>query len=241
MRSGQSNKYCQANTVNLMPRLKPSLNIRKGQSTHRAPQQARTRERFEQILDATEELLETRFFEDISVQDIVKAAEVSTGSFYARFKSKNDVLRELYRRYREDLSQVDEQAVAEQTSDMTLSELIHFMVERGVERMENRRGLIRTIALHMRQTPDATSDRERATAKHARDVAVKILMRKRKEICHPKPEEAARLIVFTLAAACREFVLFNYTAHASQLRIRRSRFISEMAEMMRKFLMCPHE
>jgi AcrR family transcriptional regulator len=49
------------------------------------------------ILDATRALLDDRRFDEISVADILAAAEVSRGSFYFYFAGKHEVLAELVR------------------------------------------------------------------------------------------------------------------------------------------------
>ena len=50
------------------------------------------------ILDVTRELLGERRFDEIAVADILAAADISRGSFYFYFESKQDVLAELVRR-----------------------------------------------------------------------------------------------------------------------------------------------
>ena len=54
----------------------------------RAPQQARSQATLARLLDATEVLLDEAPFDDLSVQDICKAAKSSVGAFYARFADK---------------------------------------------------------------------------------------------------------------------------------------------------------
>ena len=65
----------------------------------RQPQQTRSRQTLERILDATEELLRKKPFEEINVAEIVGLARSSVGSFYARFGSKEGLLPLLYQRY----------------------------------------------------------------------------------------------------------------------------------------------
>ncbi|MCZ6835810.1 MAG: TetR/AcrR family transcriptional regulator [Planctomycetota bacterium] len=204
--------------------------------THRAPRQARSRQTLEKILDATERLLESRIFEDLTVQDILQEAGVSIGSFYARFKTKDDVLRDLYQRYREDLSSLNQEVIEKETNGLSLMELLEKIVRHTLQRMEKRRGLIRTIVLHMRQHPEASGDEERRVARRARHVGVELIVSRKNEISHPRPREAARMIIFTLAALGREFVLFDYTPHASQLKLSRERFIRETTRMMANYL-----
>ncbi len=52
----------------------------------------------EVILDATRRLLDERRFDEVSVADILSAAQISRGSFYFYFAGKHQVLAELVRR-----------------------------------------------------------------------------------------------------------------------------------------------
>jgi len=56
------------------------------------PAQDRSERTFFRILDAAEGLLSQRLWHEVSVQDIVKGAEASVGSFYNRFNDKAALL-----------------------------------------------------------------------------------------------------------------------------------------------------
>ncbi|MEJ5254618.1 MAG: TetR/AcrR family transcriptional regulator [Acidimicrobiales bacterium] len=64
----------------------------------RAPRQARSHETFERFVEATRQLLDEKPFDEITVADIVRKAERTVGSFYARFDDKYGVLYELMSR-----------------------------------------------------------------------------------------------------------------------------------------------
>lgn len=83
----------------------------------RPPAQGRSRETLARLLDATERLLADRTFDNVSVNDIVKEARSSVGSFYARFDSKDALLRALHQRYDE-----ESRATADRALDQTLWE-----------------------------------------------------------------------------------------------------------------------
>ena len=87
-----------------------------------------------------------------------------------------------------------------------------------------------------RQHPEASGEAKRAAARHARDACVELIASRAAETSHPNPRQAARMLVFTLAAVAREFVLFGYTPHASQLGVSRKRFIRETACMLASYL-----
>ena len=59
--------------------------------------QARAVETRKKIIQAAKKLIAQKGFEDTSIDDIVKDAGVSTGSFYTYFKKKEDVVEELNR------------------------------------------------------------------------------------------------------------------------------------------------
>lgn len=64
-----------------------------------APRQARSKEVLTRVLDATTGLLAERSFGDIRLADILLAADVSSSSFYMRFRNKEAVLHVLFDRY----------------------------------------------------------------------------------------------------------------------------------------------
>ena len=57
--------------------------------------QARAAETRKRIVAAAKKLITENGFENVSIEEIAKEAEVSTGSFYTYFKNKEDVIEEL--------------------------------------------------------------------------------------------------------------------------------------------------
>ena len=57
--------------------------------------QARAAETRKRIVAAAKKLITENGFENVSIEEIAKEAEVSTGSFYTYFKKKEDVIEEL--------------------------------------------------------------------------------------------------------------------------------------------------
>ena len=57
--------------------------------------QARAAETRKRIVAAAKKLIAENGFENVSIEEIAKEAEVSTGSFYTYFKKKEDVIEEL--------------------------------------------------------------------------------------------------------------------------------------------------
>ncbi len=72
--------------------------------------QARAAETRKRIVAAAKKLITENGFENVSIEDIAKEAEVSTGSFYTYFKKKEDVV--------EKLNQLSFYRLAEITNEM---------------------------------------------------------------------------------------------------------------------------
>ena len=72
--------------------------------------QARAAETRKRIVAAAKKLITENGFENVSIEDIAKEAEVSTGSFYTYFKKKEDVV--------EELNQLSFYCLAEITNEM---------------------------------------------------------------------------------------------------------------------------
>ena len=69
------------------------------------------------ILEAAKEVISEKGFENVSVEDIAKAAGVATGSFYTYFKRKEDVVQELnktdFYRLAEIVNQMPDKSISE--------------------------------------------------------------------------------------------------------------------------------
>lgn len=84
--------------------IRPKASQRKGRTavvvrTARAPTQGRSQRRFDEILDTTQQLLESARIEDISFYDIARKAGMSPASVHYLFPSMAAVRLELSRRY----------------------------------------------------------------------------------------------------------------------------------------------
>jgi AcrR family transcriptional regulator len=203
------------------------------------PLQDRSRRTLEKILQATEELLATRSFDDIGVNDIVRRARSSVGSFYARFQSKDDLLPYLYERYDADLKPRMEARVSSiRWQDLSLRETVLLVAEHTVDMYVERRHLLRAVALLARSRPRAVSASMRAARGAVTDMPAKVLARFGSQIAHDDPMDAARLGFFMLAAVARERILFEEAPHAASLGIGTERLKKELARMLYGYLTC---
>jgi AcrR family transcriptional regulator len=78
--------------------------------SRRAPRQARSRRRFEDLLDAAERLVLERGVDALTTRDIAEGAGAPVGSLYQYFSDKEDVLLALAQR---DMEEMDAQVAAD--------------------------------------------------------------------------------------------------------------------------------
>src|SRR5262245_7666914 len=116
-----------------------------------APAQQRGHDTADRFATATEELLRTLPFEEISIRDIVRRAGRPIGSFYARFASKEALLPFLYQRYHEGLEPLFAARVARvDWESLDPEPAFAAMVDLLIGQYIERPGLIRALALFAR-------------------------------------------------------------------------------------------
>ena len=155
--------------------------------------QIRAVETRKRIVVAAKKLITENGFENVSIEDIAKEAEVSTGSFYTYFKRKEDIV--------EELNQQDFYRLAETVNEMTDMELSdrlkyycrEFLVEIERVGLEICRQWIRNNI-----TPTDMEIAEKKTAKYVHDyLAMKSLLEegiRREELTADTP--AAEMALF---------------------------------------------
>src|SRR3954462_15085916 len=72
---------------------------------YRAPQQSRSRETLDRILDAAERVLEEKSFTEATLAEIMERAGVTVGAFYRRFPDKDALLHLLDERFFRELQE----------------------------------------------------------------------------------------------------------------------------------------
>jgi AcrR family transcriptional regulator len=201
------------------------------------PLQERSQETLSRLLAATEKLLAKHHFEDISIHQILEESEVSTGSFYARFRSKEDLLPHLYQQYSDSLRpRLESDTDPTRWRGMPLAARVRAFMHRAVVAYRERRGLLRAVALLARSRPKAVA----RTALRERDdqyrAAAALLLECRREIVHPNPDLAVPTGILFALAACRDKILFAEAPHPASVAIDDDRLADELAHALVAYL-----
>jgi AcrR family transcriptional regulator len=149
--------------------------------------QARSQETLERILDAAEEVISERGFDNATVSEIVRRGKSSVGSMYARFNDKDSLLVCLHERFCEQALATTEAALdASRWEGATIAEIFSAAIPFVVQVYHHRRGLIR--AFIVRGSGDHQfAERAGRLSRAISEKLIALLIARRQEITHPDP------------------------------------------------------
>ncbi len=157
------------------------------------PKQARSKKSLLLLLDAAEELITAKGIAEVTITDIVRAAGVSVGCFYGRFRDKDELLLALLERL---IRRLDERVTEFEHPDnfrgASLSAIVHVCIRELITVFRGRRALFAAVTArsHYNETMcEVGKDfRTRVIQRFAL-----LMLRQRQQIRHPDPELAAEL------------------------------------------------
>jgi AcrR family transcriptional regulator len=178
----------------------------------RPPQQARSRETLERLLDAAEALVAEKGMQAVTLQDVVRRARSSVGAFYARFPDKDALLRTLYARSCDEAVATAELALDPTRWEGTsFADALEQIVEFVVSIFEQRRGLVLASSAAV-ATDAAYAERAALLGRQLSERMLRFLEARRSEVRHPRLEVAAAFGVrLMLATLEQETVLSRVT------------------------------
>ena len=154
------------------------------------PKQTRSRRTLERIASASLAILDEQGPAALTVQAVVARAGSSVGSFYARFKGKSDLLDYLGARvWQEALERWSEALASRDWSALELSELAAGSVGLLYDAQRSRSSYLRALDRAVSGSDDAYT----AFRRQLLDGISGLLLARREEIDHLKPELAVRL------------------------------------------------
>ena len=175
----------------------------------RPPQQARSQETLERILDAAEALVTEKGFADTPVAEVVSRAGSSVGAFYARFRDKDALLHALYDRYFEQaMATADAALDPARWEGASLREIVNAVVGFLVEIYREQRGLIRAFVIRNHVDPEFQARRARLSH-HVNTQLSLLLLARCDEISHPDPERATAFGLTLVFSTLDSVMLFG--------------------------------
>ncbi len=180
---------------------------------YREPQQKRSQESLERILDAAEYLIRERGFDNMTVAEVVQRSESSVGSLYARFRNKLGLLQAVQVRYHERV----EGAIADafdEARDECLEDAVERVVRVLCDHLLNEPELFRAFILEAVYDPRVRAQGERINASRRKNLT-DVLLVHQGEIKHRDPELAVRWFYAVCMAILRERITYGEGAELS--------------------------
>jgi AcrR family transcriptional regulator len=175
----------------------------------RPPQQARSQQTLDRILDAAEALVSEKGFDDTPVAEIARRAGSSVGSFYSRFSDKDALLGALNERFlAQAVATADAALDPARWQRTTIEQIAAAVVRFLVQIHREQRGLLRAFAQRMRVDPEFHARRERL-AQHVASGLSALLLAHRAEIRHEDAQRAAGFALTMVFGVLEHTILFG--------------------------------
>ena len=195
------------------PDSSPQASILKPMNEHttpyRVPQQKRSKESLERLLDAAEEQIRAEGIGSLTIANVVGRAGLSVGAFYARFPDRNALLHAVQSRFHDRVEPLLlERLVVEVRPQKSLSDAVERAVDLLVEHVMGERELSRAFMMSSVFDPVLRSRGEQVN-RARREVLVSLLLPHRDEIGHPDPVLAIYMAYGMFAAVIRGALVFG--------------------------------
>jgi AcrR family transcriptional regulator len=175
----------------------------------RPPQQARSIASTETMLDAAEVLIDRSGADAVTVEAVVRTANTSVGSFYARFGDRRGLLVAMQNRFHGRLDEMSAQVLFEVQSVHDLEQGLEVIVRRFLDAFRQHRASFSAYMLQNRSDPEMRAQGSLHRRNAARLVTWFIAERMVDQVTHPDPVLAADFVFRTLSALATQTVLFD--------------------------------
>lgn len=173
------------------------------------PQQKRSRESLERLLDAAEDEMAAVGIEAFTVANVVRRADLSVGAFYARFPDKRALLHAVQDRFHNMLEPLIHAEMRERCAAVdSLAQTVDHLIDTLIEHVTGNRELSRAFMMSSVFDPVMRARGERVN-RERREVFSALLLAHRAEIGHSDPALAIDVAYGMYAAVVRGTLVFG--------------------------------
>ncbi len=206
----------------------------------RATSQPRSTDTAQRILDEALRRFAAGTLETSPVAEIARAAGVSVGGFYGRYRTKSDLQRAVVQTLMDEhLAPFRELLDPEALRGTGAGERVRRYARALVNTFGGERDVLRRLVLLVRSDPSLPySAPIRALNRDVQERWTRALLDCRDEIGHPDPEAALQLVELTISAAAREALLHAGTGVALTDE-QRATLVDELCDLACRYLRIP--
>lgn len=184
-------------------------------STLRAPVQGRSRESYERMMTAAEQLLGARGSGEFTLAEVSRAGRVSIGSIYNRFENKEALLHAVQLRILERVNrEMSERLAGQLGSDEGLDHLVLRLVEVIAETLRAHAGPMAALMRIATEDPQVSATGKRFYSETVQTYA-EALLDHREDIARSHPERAVHSSFRILYAAIARYLGFGSATNAA--------------------------
>lgn len=197
-----------------------------------APLQARTREGLARLLEAAEELIAEKGFDESSITEIAQRGGTSVGGFYRRFHDKDGLIQALHQTFCDDSRATADDALdPARWEGAPLTLVVRDFTAFLVQIFREREGLLRAF-LSRANSDLVMRERTRALFDHLSLRLSALLLTRQHEIDHADPQLAAAFGLQMLLGTLDYCVLLPH----QPLPLGDDRFVNELARAFGSYL-----
>jgi AcrR family transcriptional regulator len=209
--------------------------MEEGRSPYRVPQQKRSKESLERLLDAAEDQIRAEGIESLTIATVVSRAGLSVGAFYARFPDRNALLHAVQGRFHDRVEPILlKRLVSEVTPKECLADAVEVAVDLLVGHVLGEQELSRAFMMSSVFDPVLRARGEQVN-RARRDVLVSVLMAHRDEIRHDDPVLAIYMAYGMYAAGIRGAFGFGFD-HELYSTISNQTVVGELKQALTLYL-----
>ena len=198
------------------------------------PKQKRSEQNLRNIIKAIMRLVEDKYFEKITIMEIVGEANLSAGAFYRRFKSKEDALPVIYNQFQDELrSWLEEKSDTWQS--LAFDDLVADMTQSIFKFVLAKKGVFRTIYLNARLNSELLQPEILEQRVSDFNYLANFFQRFVKGECHETPQ-AIQFAIFTLVNNAIEKCVYPQLTPASGCPHDLHESIAATARMLQTYL-----
>jgi AcrR family transcriptional regulator len=175
----------------------------------RPPQQARSQQTLERLLDAAEALIEDKGLDNATVSEIAKRAGSSVGAFYSRFSDKEGLMRCLFERFHEQaIATAEAVLVPERWHGIPIEHALEALVAFMLHILRERRGLIVALLARAAGDPELGALGE-TLHEHLSERLLGLIELRGERTAHPDPDTAVHIAVWMVVSAIELRTLYT--------------------------------
>jgi len=174
------------------------------------PKQIRSKKTMENLLNTAQEMLIDSTFEKANIQEIVKRANSSIGSFYSLFKSKNNLLESLLDRYQNWLIDLAKEFNKDKKNLVpTFTGRAELFIDEYIKINKQEIGLLRAMFIYQITRKDSISHFRKEKVQEYENEIFKYFEPCTNEITHPNPLVALGFILDLMDIFIGEKIMFS--------------------------------